>query len=125
MVPFQNRKTAKNWRPYWIFGHKMSQKQIFLNCYIKSVELQMNAPFVTFQCHHLKVFRIVYLQANCDFKKIITQARKNIFSCGFLHLVHLNEIFKNKLINSSTKMVPFQKMAKIGRQKSTIWAFFI
>ena len=36
-------------------------------------------------------------QANRDFQKIITQARKNIFSCGFLH-VYLNAIFQNKLI---------------------------
>ena len=42
----------------------------------------MNVPFVTFQCRYLilKVFRVVYLQANRDFQKIITQARKNIFS---------------------------------------------
>ena len=54
----------------------------------------MNVPFVTFQCRDLKVFsRIVYLQANRDFQKVITQARKNIFSCGFLQLVHLNELF--------------------------------
>ena len=58
----------------------------------------MNVPFVSFQCRDLKVFRVVYLQANRDLKKIITQSRKNIFSCGLLHLVHLNEIFKNKLI---------------------------
>ena len=43
----------------------------------------MNEPFVTSQCRDLKVFRIVYLQANRDFQKIITQARKNIFSFGF------------------------------------------
>ena len=59
----------------------------------------MNVPFVTFQYRDLKVVRVVYLQANRDFQKIITQARKNIFSCGFLHLVHLNEIYQNKLIN--------------------------
>ena len=58
----------------------------------------MNVPFMTFQCRDLKVFRVVYLQANRDFQKIITQARKNIFSCGFQHLVHLNELFQNKLI---------------------------
>ena len=58
----------------------------------------MNVPFVTFQCRDLKVFRVVYLQANRDLKKIITQARKNIFLCGFLHLVYLSEIFQNKLI---------------------------
>ena len=58
----------------------------------------MNVPFVTFQCRDLKVFRVVYLQANRDFQIFITQARKNIFSCGFLHLVHLNEIFQNKFI---------------------------
>ena len=40
----------------------------------------------------------VSLQANRYFQKIITPARKNIFSCGFLHLVHLTEIFQNKLI---------------------------
>ena len=49
----------------------------------------MNVPLVNFQCRDLKVFRVVYLQANRDFKKIITQARKNIFS---------REIFQNKLI---------------------------
>ena len=53
---------------------------------------------MTFQCHDLKVFLEVYLQANHDFQKIITQTRKNIFSRGFLHLVRLNEIFQNKLI---------------------------
>ena len=59
----------------------------------------MNVPFVTFQCRDLKVFRIVYLQAKRDFQKIITpEARKNIFSCGFQHLVHLNKTFQNKLI---------------------------
>ena len=46
----------------------------------------MNVPFVTFQCCNLKVFRVLYLQAYHDFQKIITQARKNIFSrpplCG-------------------------------------------
>ena len=31
-------KTAKKWRPYWILGHKMAQKQNFQNRYIKSVE---------------------------------------------------------------------------------------
>ena len=45
----------------------------------------MNVPFVTFQCRDLKVFREVYnykyLQANRDFQKSITQARKNIFQC--------------------------------------------
>ena len=57
----------------------------------------MHVLFVTFQCRDLKVFRVVYnLQANRDFQKIITQ--KNIFSCGFLYLVHLNEIYQNKLI---------------------------
>ena len=59
---------------------------------MKFQAVQMNVPFVTFQFRDLKVFRVVYLQANRDFQKIITQARKNIFSCGFLHLVHLNEI---------------------------------
>ena len=59
----------------------------------------MNVPFVSFQYRDLKVFREVYSQANRDFQKIITQARKNIFACGVLHLsdlVHLNEIFQNK-----------------------------
>ena len=58
----------------------------------------MNVAFVTvLQFKHLK--GLAYLQANYDFQKIITQAWKNIFSCGLLHLVHLNEIFENKLIN--------------------------
>ena len=57
----------------------------------------MNVPFMIFQCRYLKIFRVVYLDANRDVQKIITQARKNIFPCGFLHLVHLNEIFQNKL----------------------------
>ena len=56
----------------------------------------MNVPFVTFQCLDLKVFRVVYLQAKRDFQKMITQARKNIFPCGFLHIVHLNEIYQNR-----------------------------
>ena len=42
----------------------------------------MNVPFVNFQYCNLKVFSVLYLQANG----------------GFLHLVHLNEIFQNKLI---------------------------
>ena len=66
----------------------------------------MNVPFVTFQCRNLKAFRKVYVHANRDFQKIITQARKNIFSCGFLHLVHLNEIFQNKLILDSPDPLP-------------------
>ena len=46
----------------------------------------------------LKVFCVVYLQANRDFQRTITPARKNIFSCGFSYLVDLNKIFQNKLI---------------------------
>ena len=46
----------------------------------------------------LKLFHVVYLQANRDFQKVTTQARKNSFSCGLLQLVHLNEIFQDKLI---------------------------
>ena len=42
----------------------------------------MNVPFVTFQYRDLKDFRIVYLQASCDFQKMKTHARENIFSCG-------------------------------------------
>ena len=49
----------------------------------------MNVSFVAFQYHDL--------QANRDFQKIITQARKKN-TRGFLHLVHLNDIFQNKLI---------------------------
>ena len=43
----------------------------------------MNVPFVTFQCRDLKVFRVLYLQANRGFQKIITQAWKNIFHAVF------------------------------------------
>ena len=32
------------------------------------------------------------------FKIFLAQARKGIFSWGFLHLVHLNEIFQNRLV---------------------------
>ena len=60
---------------------------------MKFQDVQMNVPFVTFQCCDLKVFHVAYLQANRVFQKIITQTKKKI-SCGFLHLVHLNEIFK-------------------------------
>ena len=49
--------------------------------------------FVTFQYRNLKVFRVVYLQANRDFHQVRT---KN--SSGFLHLVLLNEIFQNKIV---------------------------
>ena len=98
---------------FWQFSsHKMAKKQNFQNRYTKFVELrtenlqtkfkvlnikavQMNVPFVTFQYRDLKVFRVLYLQENRDFQKIITQVRNNVFSCVFLHLVHLNEIFKN------------------------------
>ena len=52
----------------------------------------MNVLFVTFQCLDLKVFRVVYLQANRDIQKVITKVRKNIFHA------QLNEIFQNKLI---------------------------
>ena len=55
----------------------------------------MNVPFVTFQYSDLNVFGVVYLHANRDFQKFITQARKKK-SCGFLHIVHLHEIFQNK-----------------------------
>ena len=44
-----------------------------------------------------RFFCVVYLQANRGFQKIISQARKKI-SCSFLHLVHLHEIFQNKLV---------------------------
>ena len=61
--------------------------------------VQMIVPFVNFQFHDLKVLRVptllTYLQANPALKKIITQARNNIFSWGFLHTLHLNELFKN------------------------------
>ena len=57
----------------------------------------MNVPFVTSQYNDLKVFCVVYLQANRDFQNIITQLGK-IFFMSFLHLVHLNGIFQNKLI---------------------------
>ena len=40
---------------------------------------QMNVPFVSFQVRDLKVLCVLYLQANPDFQKIITRARKNIF----------------------------------------------
>ena len=49
-----------------------------------------------FSVLQFKGFCVVYLQANRDFQKIITQTRKNIFM-RFLHLVHLNKIFQNKL----------------------------
>ena len=45
--------------------------------------VHMNIPFVKFQYCDLKVLRIVYLQANPDFQNVKTQARNNIFSCGF------------------------------------------
>ena len=54
----------------------------------------MNVPFVTFQCRDLKVFRVVYLQANRDFQKIITQARKNIFHAVFYILCISTRSFK-------------------------------
>ena len=54
----------------------------------------MNVPFETFKYRDLKVFRLVNLQANREFQRIITQAGKNNFSRVFLHLVHLNEIFQ-------------------------------
>ena len=58
------------------------------------ITVHMNVPFVKFQYRDLKVLRILYLQANPDFQKITTQARNNIFSCLFLHLLHHNELFK-------------------------------
>ena len=39
----------------------------------------MNVHFVTIQYGELKVFRVLYLQTNSDFQKIITQTRKHIF----------------------------------------------
>ena len=50
---------------------------------------------MTFQCRDLKVFHVVYLEGNRDFQRIMSQ---DILSCGFLHLVNLNEICQNKLI---------------------------
>ena len=41
--------------------------------------VQMNVPFVSFQYRDLKVLRVLYLQANPDFQKIITQARSDFF----------------------------------------------
>ena len=104
-------KTAKKWRPYWIFCGFLAKKQNFKNRYIKSVEyhtgkvhskfqvpnmfaVHMNVPFMKFQYRDLKVLRILYLQANPDFQKITTQARNSIF-CRFLHLLHLNKLFRN------------------------------
>ena len=59
-------------------------------------DVQMNVPFVKFQYRDLELLRKLYLQANQDFRKIITQARNNIFSCGFMQLLHHNELFRNK-----------------------------
>ena len=98
----------------------MAKKQNFKNRYSKFVEyhtgkvhykfqapnmfaVHMNVPFVKFQYRDLKVLRILYLQANPDFQKITTQARNNIFSCGFLHLLHLNKLFRN---NSTCFLTP-------------------
>ena len=106
---------------FWqFFGHKMPKIQNFQNCLARSVEhhtrkvhskfqvpnmfaVHMNVPFVKFQYRDLKVLRILYLQANPDFQKITTQARNNIFSCGFLHLLHLNKLFRN---NSTCFLTP-------------------
>ena len=57
--------------------------------------VQMNVLSVGFQYHDLKVLRVLYLQANPDFQEFIAQAQatNNIFSCGFLHHLHLNKIF--------------------------------
>ena len=88
------------------FGHKMAKKKNVQNRYIKFVErhtenlqtkfqaVQMNVPFVTFHYRDLKVFLVVDLQANRDFQKIRTKARKNIFSCGFYILCISTRPFK-------------------------------
>ena len=56
--------------------------------------VHMNVPFVKFQYRNYKVLHILYLQANPHFQKITTQAMNNIFSPGFLHLLHLNKLFR-------------------------------
>ena len=98
---------------FWqFFGHNLAKMRnsqnpysTFVKCQTRNVHskfqvpsmfaVQMNVPFVSFQYCDLNVLRVLYLQANLDLKKIITQARSNIFSCGFLLLLHLNEIFEN------------------------------
>ena len=86
--PFYGQKTSKN--PIWppLFGRKMAKKKNFQNRYCKFVEchtgkmhskfqvlsmlaVQINVPFVCFQYRDLKVLRVLYLQANSDFQKII------------------------------------------------------
>ena len=42
--------------------------------------VQMNVPFVSSEFRDLKVLCVLYLQANPDFQKIITQARSYIFA---------------------------------------------
>ena len=48
-----------------------------------------------------------------DFRKIITQAKKNIFSCGFLHLVHLNKIFKINFLDFWTLQTPLTPLSNV------------
>ena len=91
----------------------MGKKQNFQNRYTKSLEchtgnvyskfqvpcmfnFQINVTFVSFQYRNLKVLRVLYLQVNPDFRKFITQTWNNIYSCRFLHRLHLIEIFKKK-----------------------------
>ena len=45
--------------------------------------VQMNVPLVIFQYRDLKVLQLLYLQTNPDFRKFITQATNNTFSCSF------------------------------------------
>ena len=62
----------------------------------------MNVPFVTFQYRDLKVFCVLHLQANRDFRKFITQARKKN------HAVF--EINQNKLISFLNPPGPLEKL---------------
>ena len=67
----------------------------------------MNVPFVTFQCGDLKVFCVVYLQANRDFQKIIIQARN--FLCGFYISCISTKSFKINLLEFWTIQTPLSR----------------
>ena len=58
--------------------------------------VQINVPFVSFHYQDLKVLHVLYLQANPDFQKIITQARNSILHPDFC-IFHISKSSLKKL----------------------------
>ena len=86
-------------------------KSIIFNRYTKFVEchtgkvhssfqvlsmfaVQMNVTFMSFQYHNLKVTCETGFCGYCISKRIIIQAKNNIYSCRFLQLLHPYDILK-------------------------------